>query len=93
MDSEQHKSFRIKSIQSDGVDRKWWQFTEMSRRELGQTAIIGVLAGGILSNSTNLLSSAFGTIGLLMAYVFGTLLSAMGGAAALLWLYKVMRRE
>lgn len=88
------KSFQMTSIQPTDVgDRKWWQFTRMSRRELVRTAIIGVLAGGILSNSTDLLSSAFGTIGLLMAYVFGTLLSAMGGAAALLWLYKVIRRE
>lgn len=88
------KSFQITSIQStDNSDKKWWQFTKMSRKELGQTAIIGILAGGIVSNSTDLLIRAFGTIGLLLSYVFGDLFGLMGLAAAILWLYKVIRRQ
>ncbi|MDO8591052.1 MAG: hypothetical protein Q7R65_03700 [bacterium] len=94
MNNQPHESFRVTSIETaDADDRKWWQFTKMSRKELGQTAIIGILGGGILSNSTDLLVRAFGTLGLLLSYVLGSLLAMMGLAAAILWLYKVIRRK
>lgn len=90
----EHKTFQVTSIESVGrSNKKWWQFTEMSRKELGQTAVIGFLAGGILSTNTALLVQAFGGLGFLFGYVFGALLAAMGSAAALLWLYKVIRRQ
>lgn len=91
---EEHKSFQMASIQPTTNDgRKWWQFTKFSRRELGQTAIIGVLAGGILYHNVELLERAFGVSGLVAGYVFGELFSGIGLASALSWLYKVIRRQ
>ena len=43
----------------------------MDRRELGYTAVVGLLAGVILSDNVDLLSRAFGVSGLILSYVFG----------------------
>lgn len=65
----------------------------MSRSELGRTAVIGILAGYIVSGSAGLLGEAFGTVGLLLGYVIGVFLAGMGLVSAIVWLYRITRRQ
>lgn len=80
---KKHKSFRISSFESTNKEkRKWYQFTKMDRRELGYTAVVGILAGGIFSQS-----------GYLIGEVLGDLLAIIGLASTVMWIYKVIRQE
>jgi hypothetical protein len=54
----------------------------MDRRELGYTAVVGILAGGIFSQS-----------GYLIGEVLGDLLAIIGLASTVMWIYKVIRQE
>lgn len=62
---------------------KWYQFTKMNRRELGNTAVLGLLAGGVFSGSENIL-----------VYVIGSIVSILGFISLILWIYlKIKGKE
>lgn len=75
MEKTKHKSLRLTSYQTEGLDKKWWQFRKMGRKEYGNTAIVGLLAGLVLSQ--------YG--GSVVLDVVGSVLALAGLASGFIW--------
>ncbi|OGN32157.1 MAG: hypothetical protein A3A29_00780 [Candidatus Ryanbacteria bacterium RIFCSPLOWO2_01_FULL_47_79] len=77
---KEHKSFRI--TPSRLIDKKWYRYDKMSRKELGKNALIFLFLGAAFS------MPVFRLLGLL-AIPF----SIYGFFCGIGWLYKVIRRQ
>ncbi len=79
-----NKSFHLTFFESTNKEgHKWYQFTKMDRRELGYTAVLGLLAGGIFNRSGNIL-----------VYIIGDIVSILGFISLIFWIYfKIKGKE